>query len=317
MTCYRPVSITSTKKKAYRVRLKEQLIVPCGTCIGCLLRRARDWTVRNCHEFTLHDEACFLTLTYRDDALPMAYDFSHITSLPTLFKPHLRDFIKRLRSRLSPIRISFFACGEYGSRTERPHYHVLIYGFRPSDLVLHSRRLGIPYYSSLFLDEVWGHGNVIVGDVTPESIAYVSRYTIDKLHARTSDPDYISTGRTPEYVVMSRNPSIGLNFYRKFYKQFLATDSVSVSPSFKSSLPRYYDKLYKRFFGYLDSNDFVFTADSILDVDLRSLNYSPEVIKANRIVKASLNFFDSLPLRLEAKENAARSRLKRRPPKAL
>lgn len=301
MACYKPVSIGRKPGHAY-----EDLVVPCGRCLGCLLRRARDWTVRCAHEYSLHDQSAFLTLTYRDEEL--VYN----QLLPSLHPPHLQNFWKRYRKYLKRKRISFFACGEYGRRTSRPHYHAIVFGHTFPDLVPHSVRNGHQLYHSPTLTKLWGHGQVIVGDVTPESIAYVARYTIDKLHASVSDPEYLDSGRVPEYVTMSRRPAIGLTFYKKFYKQFLATDSAFLS-GFRHTLPRYYDKLYDRFFGYLDSSDFVFGKDSILDVDLRTLNFSPEVIKARRVSEAALRFFDSLPDRLAARQAVAEARFKQRP----
>lgn len=308
MACYRPVSIGRKPGSAY-----EDNIVPCGRCLGCLLRRARDWTVRCAHELALHDDAMFLTLTFSDEHLPLPY-------LPvvspyhygTLRKDILQLFLKRYRKHLKKRRISFFACGEYGRRFSRPHYHAIIFGHKFPDLVPHSIRNGHQLWHSPTLTQLWGLGEVIVGDVTPESIAYVARYTIDKLYAKISDPEYLATGRIPEYVTMSRRPAIGLDFYRKYYAQFLATDSAWLN-GFRHTLPRYYDKLYDRYFGYLDSSDFVFGRDSILDVDLRTLNYSPEVIKARRISDAALRFLDSLPDRLSAREAVARARFKQRP----
>lgn len=154
---------------------------------------------------------------------------------------------------------------------------------------------------------------MVIGSVTPESIAYTARYCVDKLHARVSDPEYHATGRAPEFVTMSQNPAIGKNFYKKYFKQFLVDDQVAITPKFKSGMPRYYDKLYKRYFGYLDSKDFVFGKDSILDVDTRSFDFSPEVIKANRIANAALRFLESLPQRLKDREDVTKARLSQRP----
>lgn len=303
MACFRPVSI-GTKPDT-----TEPQVVGCGRCLGCLLDRARAWTVRCSHEYAMHDDSMFLTLTYDDDHLPFGSG-----SMPTLWPDHLRNFWKRYRKAIAPVRISYFAAGEYGSKTQRPHYHALVFGHCVSDLVPFSERNGNMVFTSEFLRSLWTHGNVVVGDVTPQSIAYTARYCVDKLHARVSDPEYAASGRIPEFVRMSRNPAIGLRFYRKFYKQFLATDSAHISGGFRAKLPRYYDKLYSRFFGYLDSSDFVFGRDSILDVDLSALDFSPEVIKARRVERAALEFFeDSLPPRLRAREEVAKARYNQRP----
>lgn len=301
MACYHPVSIGHETTFPFRDRL-----VSCGRCLGCLLRRARDWTVRCSHELSLHDDAMFLTLTYTDEQLP----FNQL--LPSLCPPHLVRFFKRYRKALSPRKISFFACGEYGTRTSRPHYHAIVFGHRFPDLRPFTSRNGNTLLSSPELSRIWSHGQVVVGEVTPESIAYVARYTVDKLHSRVSDPDYVASGRVPEYVTMSRRPSIGRRFYEKYYKQFLVSDSVSVSPGFNSSLPRYYDKLYSKYFGYLDDSDCVLRPDSILDSVYPSV-FSPELIKARRIEQAALRAFDNFQSRRDAKEEVARAKLRQAP----
>jgi hypothetical protein len=95
------------------------LYVPCGKCIACRIARTREWTVRIMHEMSCHDNAVFATLTYDDDHLPPDRSIS---------KDELQRFIKRLRKELGDRKIRYFACGEYGETTNRPHYHAIIFG---------------------------------------------------------------------------------------------------------------------------------------------------------------------------------------------
>ena len=44
--------------------------IPCGKCKDCLLKKAREWSVRCMHENEFHNEACFITLTYNNEHLP-------------------------------------------------------------------------------------------------------------------------------------------------------------------------------------------------------------------------------------------------------
>lgn len=62
--------------------------IPCGQCIGCRLERSRQWAMRCVHEASLHDDNCFVTLTYNDQHIPSDAGLRH------------RDyqlFMKRLR----------------------------------------------------------------------------------------------------------------------------------------------------------------------------------------------------------------------------
>lgn len=88
------------------------LQVPCGKCIGCKSDKAMMWSIRCYHEASLHERNAFVTLTYED-------------APPALVKEDLQKFFKRARHSFD---FRYFACGEYGEATHRPHYHALIFG---------------------------------------------------------------------------------------------------------------------------------------------------------------------------------------------
>lgn len=105
------------------------IAVPCGSCIICRKRKASALATRAIME----TESCgsaplFITLTYNNEHLP-----KNEHSYETLRKSDLQLFFKRLRSLLDNQNIShslrYLACGEYGSHTKRPHYHLLLWGF--------------------------------------------------------------------------------------------------------------------------------------------------------------------------------------------
>ncbi|ETR80119.1 nonstructural protein [Chlamydia pneumoniae B21] len=39
---------------------------------------------------------------------------------------HLQLLLKKLRKRISPHKIRYFECGAYGTKLQRPHYHLLL-----------------------------------------------------------------------------------------------------------------------------------------------------------------------------------------------
>lgn len=120
-----------------------------------------------------------VTLTYLDDPW-------------TLLPRDLQLFLKRLRKEVKrPVR--FFACGEYGDESGRPHYHVVLFGVSK---VLHGH----------LLQRIWGHGFVHVGDLNPRSAAYACGYVCK---AMTKWGDGRLQGRHPEFVRMSLRPGIG------------------------------------------------------------------------------------------------------------
>jgi len=139
--------------------------LPCGQCIFCRLERSRQWAIRCIHEAKLHEENCFITLTYSDQHLP-----SH----GGLVLSHFQDFMKRLRFKFSHIPIRFFHCGEYGERSSRPHYHALIFGLDFVDKYHYRTVNDQKYYRSPTLERLWDKGNSMIGDLTFESALNLS-----------------------------------------------------------------------------------------------------------------------------------------------
>lgn len=107
----------------------------CGKCLACRVKKRREWTTRLLLEMLKVDAGCFLTLTYSEDYVPVT-DTGH----RTLSKRDLQLFMKRFRANLEhykkrKVPVRFFAVGEYGSRgTQRPHYHLLIFGVSDLDI---------------------------------------------------------------------------------------------------------------------------------------------------------------------------------------
>ena len=166
--------------------------VPCGKCINCCTNYSQEWSLRIIHEASLHEENCFITLTYDDEKLGYpAVD---------LDKRHIQLFLKRLRKRIK-VPIRFYQCGEYGGKTNRPHYHMIIFGWQPDDLVyLKTTKKGQELYKSDFLADVWSYGFVGVGALTMKTAPYCTKY-MQKLDKREHNVKPFST--------MSLKPGIG------------------------------------------------------------------------------------------------------------
>lgn len=267
-----------------RGSIRRALTLPCGQCIGCRLERARQWAVRCVHEAQLHEHNQFVTLTYRDEALP------HDGSL------RYRDFqlfMKRLRRRFRGSRIRFFMCGEYGEQLHRPHYHACLFGLQLTDKEVWSVRQGVTLYRSPTLDALWEHGFVTVGDVTFESANYVARYVVKKVTGKRAEDHYtrvdLHTGEVsalvPEFVRMSLRPGIAAEWVQKYQSDVYTFDVVHCRGS-QMKPPRYYDKRLR------EVDD-----DAAAQID------------AERYRKSLLTAEDSTPERLAVREKVARAAL--------
>lgn len=229
LTAYRPKADANDKRLVFKKSDSETGVgikIPCGKCPGCKLEHSRQWAVRCMHEKRLHNSSCFLTLTYSDANLPPGY---------SLNKSDLTNFLKRLRHETGP-GLRFFACGEYGENTSRPHYHVLLLNSDFTDKRLIKSGSEYNLYESPKLSKLWPHGHHALGDVTFESAAYVARYCMKKKQNGKKTTD----GRTPEYIVMSRRPGLGHGYFDKYKSEIINHDTIIVN-GLPAALPRFYD----------------------------------------------------------------------------
>lgn len=237
-----------SQRADYAVREFTQ--IPCGQCIGCRLEYSRQWANRCMLEKEYHDSAYFVTLTYDDLHIPRSVysdpETGEAFESLTLRKRDFQLFMKRLRKRFSDDNIRFFACGEYGSETFRPHYHAIIYGLHIQDLKVYKRSFdGHTYYNSDSLSSCWNLGFAVVADVSWETCAYTARYVMKKAKGQ-SKTFYDEHGLEPEFTLMSRKPGIGRQWYDD-HPDCYEYDKINISTlsggrSFKP--PRYFDKLY-------------------------------------------------------------------------
>lgn len=141
------------------------ITVPCGKCALCREKKVREWQFRSlCENATSSSHPLFITLTYDNEHLPST----------GVDKRSIQLFMKRLRINLtregySPDECNFryFACAEYGSKTHRPHYHLIFWNF--PDMKTISQRLD-------FISNSWKQGYAYCVLVQKGAVSYVMKY---------------------------------------------------------------------------------------------------------------------------------------------
>lgn len=222
MECYRPINLP---QKGY---------VPCGKCYACLYNKTSDWTLRLQKEYesTFNEggDTLFVTLTYDENHLTLRTFEGRAYGV--VVKRDIQTWLKRLRKRISPCKVRYFCCAEYGPRTLRPHYHVILFGY--------------PYDLSRAKDDIvktWSKGFVVVKKVKPTHFAYCAKYC----SSYTLLPDYLRHKSVRPFLLCSRRPAIGYSYLSDdmvlYHRQTLIS-SVR-HDGIRRRMPKYYkDKIF-------------------------------------------------------------------------
>lgn len=246
MPCFYPIPALADdgKVQLHPPLGSANLLVPCGGCLGCRVQKSQEWATRIMHEMQDHTQANFLTLTYDKEHCPR-----------DLQPRDLELFLKRIRvevARHNPTllvnrpgslyerKLRYFAVGEYGDRTERPHYHMVLFGCGFADEMPHGAKLK----KSSLLDELWGHGAVRYGQVTHQSAAYVALYTRKKQGESTIYYDQNGEVRRAPFQRCSKHPGLGAGYASR---NILDHRSGSTYGNRQvTGVPRYYRKLLEK-----------------------------------------------------------------------
>lgn len=262
MPCYKPLqgwrsktinpktgkrSLVFNAKDALRYTDRDSYIdLPCGSCDGCRLDRARQWAIRCTHEAALYEHNVFVTLTYNDQHLPK--NGSIDPRAPVLF-------MKRLRKKFGA-NIRSFGCAEYGAKYKRPHYHLLIFNLHLTDMVKYMGPKG-PMYRSKTIEDLWSdpktgesYGFSTVDEVNYSVCAYVARYVVKKQKVSRRTPSPYGDLLPERSICISRGRrsagtgGIGYGWFQKYTADVYPCDNVVLN-GHKMRPPKYYDKLFE------------------------------------------------------------------------
>lgn len=211
----------------YHVKNKIQnctIPVPCGKCPECAKRRISGWSFRLLQEEKVSTSAYFLTLTYDTTKVPITRN-----GFMTLDKRDCQLFFKRLR-KLHPANsnIKYYLAGEYGGKTKRPHYHIILFN---ADIKL--------------IDPAWQMGQIHYGLVEGASVGYTLKY----ISKPSRIPMHMNDDRVKEFSLMSKGLGAAYVLNEKFLSWHHADlDNrmyCNIEGGKKIAMPRYYkEKIY-------------------------------------------------------------------------
>lgn len=249
--CLNPIRVYPNGKNPITnwYELSDSCVVACGKCLECAKRYSIEWAFRIMLEAKKYTDNCFVTYTYNDEHLP---------NPPFVSRREVQLLNKRLRKVLAPLKLRFFACGEYGKRGKRPHYHEIIFNWFPSDAYFWKRIDGVDYYRSPTLEKVWSKGFSLIGRVEYKTALYCAKY-MNKLFFDSEfelvNADPLGDDDCPfwdcptrPFVQMSNRPGIGFD---SVYESDMLADRIYVDGR-SCKIPRYFLKVMERDGIYLD-----------------------------------------------------------------
>ena len=198
------------------------LQLPCGHCPSCLQKRKKEWSVRCAIEALDHRENSFVTLTYAPEFY-MERDVAN----------DWKQFIKNLRNKGYKVR--YFGCCEKGDQYGRQHFHILLFGFFPSDTKRWAKsEKGVVQYTSEIVDSCWKKGLATVSEFSPYAASYTAGYVVKKFALDEKD----------SFHFQSTKPGIGAGYILRNMEQVYENDKLVLNfGSHRFAVPRYFDKL--------------------------------------------------------------------------
>lgn len=189
----------------------------CGQCKTCCITIKQEKAARLCLEAAKYPEqSLFITLTYAPEHLPESGQ---------IIKAHQKAFTKRLKTyceRYAGVKIRYGGVFEYGDESLRPHMHIAVFGLHRNyqhvekhepdkkkylEICRKRRFVSVlmPGVEQLVLKAWQYKGTVNIGEITPQSAAYIAGYVTKKMTDHKKIPD----GFQPEYFFSSKSPGIG------------------------------------------------------------------------------------------------------------
>lgn len=172
--------------------------VACRKCWQCKETRIDDWVGRCVAESKTAKAAHVVTLTYGHDL--ETGDTDNIRAAVLTYSD-IQKYLKHLRVDKFPLR--YFVVGEYGSKKQRAHWHIIIYWLER-----------VPWHKlrQNFKQKHWPHGWSYWDKATAASVRYACKY----LQKDENDNDLQGWG-----PMVSKYPPLGDAYFRELARQYV------------------------------------------------------------------------------------------------
>lgn len=278
MQCLHPRPVRDRETDPELPGYRGSMLRPCGKCIACRINRRREWTQRLLHEQSFASSACFVTITYDQEHVPVNKD-----GLLEVCKKDCQNFHRYIRRKYPDITFRFFLNSEYGPETGRPHYHAIYYNL-PEEVIYSGtpafEKGHLKYYFGGVLQTIWSKGEVTTAPMTRERAGYCAKYFIDK----ADSPEFCA----PNFSIMSRKPGIGYEYALQIKDKvrFYGLKGCLTDKGNYIKLPRYYaDKItppYEKLWHRLLGDDQISQAEAIrLEEERKIIDENVDIVEQN------------------------------------
>lgn len=201
---------------------EEGIPFQCGKCPYCLQRRANDWVFKCIQEAKVSISAHWCTFTYVQPNITEK-------GFMTIDKTSLQKFFKRLRKKYPEThpKIKYYAVGEYGTKTLRPHYHAIIFNAHREDI--------LEAWTGVYGETE--NGLVHFDLVNENTVMYTTKYMMKSKKV----PLFEGDDRIPEFQLFSKG--LGISYLSKQVIEWHKADPTRLYVTvdgFKKALPRYF-----------------------------------------------------------------------------
>lgn len=186
----------------------------------------------------MYEQSAFITLSYADNHLPQ-YNSLHYEDI--------HRFWKRERQRLlrkHGIKLRHYTVGEYGDKSQRPHYHACVFGYGYLENRIIMRETPTLLWTTPELEKAWGLGFVSVGALNYTTASYTASYITKKLRSKQQ---YVRTDEETGELIPLEQPrafmsdNLGKTWWEKFGKYLETNDWVIINGQ-KQKPPKAYDR---------------------------------------------------------------------------
>lgn len=234
--CYSPIKVDLVRKPGQ----PKFILVDCGRCPYCDLKRIKEWTNRCILEAKFSNNYFFVTLTYNNENLNANSETGEVelsVREHQLFMKRLRDYYKRNEDKVLPYQkkpLRFVMCGEYGGLNDRPHYHYILFNVPILNGKVHE-----PLYDAV--EHAWQKkGYVKVEKVRSDGVFnYVAAYI---LQTRGRNAKNL---RQKAFFRTSRKPGIGVEYcdkYRDYHQSDITATQMVMGAGQFATLPKLFKK---------------------------------------------------------------------------